>query len=168
VRGRMELTLTAADGTTVAVRQADNSVMRGGADLVARLFTGTGAPITHMGVGTSDTAETDGFATTALANEGEAGAEPLTGGTEAPIPTEAFTITTDETRRVVLVRVRATLPPAAAVGTVREAGLLSRSEGAEPVLYNRVTFAPIAKGSDHELTLFWEVTFPYGDLQWLL
>jgi hypothetical protein len=164
----MELTLTAADGAIVAVRRADNSVMRGGAELVARLFTGTGAPITHMGVGTSDAEETDAFATTALANAAEGGADPLAGGTEAPIPAEAFTITTDETRRVVLVRVRATLPPAAAVGTVREAGLLSRREGADPVLYNRVTFAPIPKGSDHELSLFWEVTFPYGDLQWLL
>jgi hypothetical protein len=35
------------------------------------------------------------------------------------------------------------------------------------ILYNRVTFAPIQKGDDHELTLFWEITFPYGDLQWL-
>ena len=167
MRARMELTLTAADGTTVARRRANNSVMRGGAELVARLFAGTGAPITHMGVGTSDAEETDAFATTALGNAADAGADPLAGDTEAPIPAESFTIATDETRRVVLVRVRATLPPAAAVGTVREAGLLSRHEGSDPVLYNRVTFAPIPKGSDHELTLFWEVTFPYGDLNWM-
>ena len=49
---------------------------------------------------------------------------------------------------------------------MREAGLLSRGDG-DPVLYNRVIFAPIEKGADHELTLFWEVAFPYGDLQWL-
>jgi hypothetical protein len=30
-----------------------------------------------------------------------------------------------------------------------------------------VVFAPVDKGDDHELTLFWEVEFPYGDLQWL-
>jgi hypothetical protein len=47
---------------------------------------------------------------------------------------------------------------------VREAGLISRNGGAA-VLYNRVTFAPISKGNDHELTLFWEINFPYGDLQ---
>ena len=35
------------------------------------------------------------------------------------------------------------------------------------MLYNRVTFAPVTKGDDHELTLFWEVEFPFGDLQWL-
>ena len=27
---------------------------------------------------------------------------------------------------------------------------------------------PILKGDDHELTMFWEITFPYGDLQWLM
>ena len=31
-----------------------------------------------------------------------------------------------------------------------------------------MTFSPIEKTGDHELTLFWEVGFPYGDLQWLL
>ena len=33
------------------------------------------------------------------------------------------------------------------------------------VLYNRVIFSPINKDGSHELTLFWEITFPYGDLQ---
>ncbi len=167
MRARMELTLVAPDGTPVASRGADNSVMRGGAELVARLFAGTGSPITHMGVGTSDAPESDTFDTPGLSNTAEGGADPLAGDTETAIPPESFTITTDPTRRLVLVRVRATLPPEAAVGRVREAGLLSRGDGG-PVLYNRVTFAPVDKGDDHELTLFWEVTFPYGDLQWLL
>jgi hypothetical protein len=162
----MELTLS-AHGEVVASRRADNSVMRGGAELVARLFAGTGAPITHMGVGTSDAPESDTFERDGLANNADAGTDPLTGDTETAIPPEAFAISTDPTRRVVLVRLRATLPPTAAVGTVREAGLLSRGQG-DPVLYNRVTFAPLDKGDDHDLTLFWEVTFPYGDLQWLL
>jgi hypothetical protein len=70
----------------------------------------------------------------------------------------------------VRVRIRATLPPPAAVGRIREAGLLARPEGGDgstDVLYNRVTFAPIDKRDDHELTMFWEVEFPFGDLQWL-
>jgi len=67
----------------------------------------------------------------------------------------------------VRVRVRGTVPAAAAVGTIREAALVSRS-GDNATLYNRVTFSPIQKTDDHELTLFWEVGFPYGDLQWLL
>jgi hypothetical protein len=162
MRGRIRLELTDREGATLSVREAGNAVMRAGAELVAALFAGTGSAITHMGVGTSDAPETDAFATETLQPDG------LAGDTEAAIPAEAFLPPiTDETRRVVRVRVRATLPPGAAVGTVREAGLLSRENGTS-VLYNRVTFAPIDKGDDHELTMFWEVTFPYGDLQTLL
>jgi hypothetical protein len=65
------------------------------------------------------------------------------------------------------VRIHATIPPDGAIGTVREAGLLARATPDAATLYNRVTFAPLAKHADHELTMFWEVSFPYGDLQWL-
>lgn len=168
MRARMHLTLTGPGGVPVAERDATNSVMRSGAELVGRLFAGGGTGITHMAVGTSDAAETDAFTTTALANSDGNGGAGLVGDTEAPIAAAAFSTTTDEAKRLVLVRVRATLPAAAAVGKVREAGLVSRADGGDPVLYNRVTFAPIGKGDDHELTMFWEVSFPYGDLQWLL
>lgn len=163
----MHLTLTGPGAVPLAERHALNSVMRSGAELVGRLFAGGGTGITHMAVGTSDAPETEAYATTALANSDGAGGPGLAGPTAAEIAPEAFDTTVDETRRLVLVRVRATLPAAAAVGRVREAGLVSRAEG-DPVLYNRVTFAPIGKGDDHELTTFWEVSFPYGDLQWLL
>ena len=161
----MRLQLTGRDGGVLAVREARNSVMRDGAMLVARLFAGgTGAAgITHMGVGTSDTPETGTYTTAALANDD---AEPLMGGTDGPIPPEAFTITPDPDRRLAVVKMRGTLGDTVAVGTVREAGLLSRT-GDVTTLYNRVTFAPLAKSDDHELTLFWEITFPYGDLHGL-
>lgn len=167
MRARMHLTLIGPDGVRVAERRARNSVMRSGAELVGRLFAGGGTGITHMAVGTSDD-QPEGFTTTALANSDGAGGLGLVGATEAAIAPAAFTTVTDETRRLVLVRVRATLPPDAAVGKVREAGLVARADGGDAVLYNRVTFAPIGKGDDHELTMFWEVSFPYGDLQWLL
>ncbi len=151
----------------VAERRAKNTVMQSGARLVAQLFSGAGGAITHMGVGTSD-AEPDLTTTLALSNEAVGDAPPLTGGTTAPIPIEAFDLETDEVRRLIRVRVRATLPATAAIGRIREAGLLSRSaESGDDVLYNRVTFAPIDKSDDHELSMFWEVEFPFGDLQWL-
>ena len=157
MRAHLRIELKSMSGETVAVRQEYNSVLRGGADLLARLFSGQGAGITHMVVGTSDAPEGDVFGTTAL-----------TGPTEVPISADAFQIDPpDPVKRVVRVRVRGTVPAAAAVGTIREAALLSRS-GDNATLYNRVTFAPIQKSADHELTLFWEVGFPYGDLQWLL
>jgi hypothetical protein len=157
MRAHLRLELKTMSGETVAVRQEYNSVLQAGADLLARLFSGQGAGITHMVVGTSDAPESDAFGTTAL-----------TGPTEVPISADAFQIDPpDPVKRVVRVRVRGTVPAAAAVGTIREAALVSRS-GDNATLYNRVTFAPIQKTDDHELTLFWEVGFPYGDLQWLL
>jgi hypothetical protein len=165
MRAHLRIELKTTDGAVVAVRQAHNSVMRAGAELIANLFAGKGTAISHMGVGTSDAPETDAYATTALANDPGA---PLAGSTEVLIPAEAFfPAEIDTVKHIVRVRVRASLPAAAAVGTVREAGLLARN-GDQAVLYNRVTFAPITKGDDHELTLFWEVSFPYGDLQWLM
>jgi len=168
MKARVHIELTARDGTVVAERDCHNAVMREGARLVADLFAGRGRPITHMGVGTSGDAETDAFVTGALANRETDGTSALVGGTETAIPPEAFqSAEVDEIKRLVRVRVRATLPATAAVGTLREAGLLSRGDDGA-VLYNRVTFAPMTKGGDHELTMFWEITFPYGDLQWLM
>ena len=163
MKAHLTITLSDREGHVVAERKAWNSVMQQGAQLVAQLFAGQGAGITHMGVGTSDTPESEQFTTTTLT----VNADELAGDTSAPIATDAFIITTEETRRLIRVRVRATLPPAAAVGRIREAGLISRTEGSDDVLYNRVIMDPIDKGDDHELTLFWEVTFPYGDLNWM-
>ena len=168
MRGHLRVELRSRTGELLDEREADNAVMQAGAGLIADLFAGRGVAITHMGVGTSDAPESDDFNTAAL-TVGTSGGQPeLTGATEAPIPPEAFLPpAVDTTHRVVRVRIRATLPPEAAVGTVREAGLLARSD-AGATLYNRITFAPLPKGADHELTLFWEISFPYGDLHGLL
>jgi hypothetical protein len=161
---KLRVELRTTGGKLVEYREAHNAVMQGGARLMAELFAGRSSGITHMMVGTSDTPESDEFSTTALSNDPGA---PLVEPVEALISPGAFSEPElDETRRLVRIRVRGTLPPEAGVGTVREAGLVSRS-GDTSTLYNRVTFAPLQKGSDHELTLFWEITFPYGDLQWL-
>ena len=73
----------------------------------------------------------------------------------------------DPVKRVVRVRVRGTVPqhPPSAQSAKQ---LWSLATGDTATLYNRVMFAPIQKADDHELTLFWEVGFPFGDLQWLL
>ncbi len=165
MKGKVRLELTDAAGARLAVRRAGNSVLRSGGRLVAELFSGQGTAISHMAVGINGEPEGEEFATVALSNAGEGA---LVGPTEVAIPTEAFSIEDDAERRVVVVRLRATLPAGSAVGTVREAGLQAGVVADGAVLYNRVTFEPIDKGGDHELTLFWEVSFPYGDLQWLM
>jgi hypothetical protein len=168
MRARLRLELSDPQGCILTVREEYNSVMQGGAELIGNLIAGRGSPITHMGVGTSDSPETGTFNTAQLSNVAVGDIPPLATPTEIALPPDAFAAPQlDEARRVVRVRIRSTLPPTAAVGTIREAGLLSRTE-ASTILYNRVVFAPLVKNDDHELTLFWEVSFPYGDLQWLL
>jgi hypothetical protein len=157
MRAFLRVELRRTDGGLITVREAHNSVLRTGADLLANMFAMKSTGITHMAVGSSDTPETQDFSTTALTNP-----------TEVPITPDAFQIDPpDPVKRVVRVRVQATLPADANIGTVREAGLVAHN-GATVSLYNRVVFAPIDKAAGHELTLFWEVGFPFGDLQWLL
>jgi hypothetical protein len=164
MRATVLIEVRAGNGEIVETRFARNSVMRTGAELIARLFSGgPGAGITHMAVGTSSDEESGTFSTAALKNDDSEGTGVLAGDVDAPIDAGGFVVETDADKHVVRVRVRGTLPNAAAVGTVREAGLVAKSAGGS-LLYNRVIFAPIEKRDDHELTMFWEVTFPYGDL----
>jgi hypothetical protein len=177
MRATVRLELRNEAGEIIDVRRAKNSVMKSGAELLAGLFTGTASKgITHMGVGISGEPENDAFTREALTTAGDA-PDALVGGSETPITPADFTVKADAERRVIVVQVHATLPKSAAVGTLREAALISQETGPLPggfngilfvtKLYNRVTFAPIKKQDDHELTMFWEVTFPYGDLNWL-
>jgi len=157
MRAFLRLELRRTNGGLITVREAHNSVLRGGAGLLANMFAMKSTGITHMAVGSSDAPESQDFATTALTN-----------ATEVTISPDAFQIDPpDPVKRVVRVRVQGTVPAALNLGTVREAGLVAHN-GDTASLYNRVVFAPIDKAADHELTLFWEVGFPFGDLQWLL
>ncbi len=165
MQGKVRMLLLDAQGKPLVERNSKNSVMRGGGELIARLFSGQGSPITHMAVGTSDAATPDDFSLAELKNEAVGEIPALMGETDVELAATAFSIAVNAEKRLVTVKIRGTLPNASAVGTIREAGLLSKDEGGT-VLYNRVTFAPLTKGNDHELTLFWDVSFPYGDLQW--
>lgn len=164
MRGHLQLELRDADGATLDRREVWNTVMQSGASIVAELFAGQGAPVTHMAVGTSDEAPDD-TGRAALVNEIMGEMPALVGGVRTEIAPGSVVFETDPVKRQVRVRLRATLPASAAVGRIREAGLISLgADGATERLYNRVTFAPIDKGDDHELSLFWEVAFPFGDL----
>jgi len=165
MQGKVRMLLLDAQGKPLAERSSKNSVMRGGGELIARLFAGQGSPITHMAVGTSDAATPDDFSLAGLKNEAVGEIPALTGETDVELAATAFSIAVNAEKRLVTVKIRGTMPTASAVGTIREAGLLSTGEGGTG-LDTRGTFAPLTKGNDHELTLFWDVSFPYGDLQW--
>lgn len=165
MKGYLELIVKDKDHRLVARRAGGNAVMRSGGEILARLFAGSGTGITHMGVGTSDELDVENYAIEALSNEAVGDIPALEGDVEVAIAPDAFNIVPDEVKRVIKVSLRATMPDTAAVGTIREAGLLSISESGR-FLYNRIVIDPVVKGNDHELTMFWEVSFPYGDLQW--
>ena len=44
-----------------------------------------------------------------------------------------------------------------------EAALLHQAGDGTRQLYNRVTLEPVNKRAEQELSLFWEVSFPFGD-----
>jgi len=167
MRAHLTLQIHDRDGRLLEGRKAHNAVMRQGAELVAKLFAGTGTPITHMGVGNREFLEEPDFEITALANEPDSSGQTLAGDLAAPLPGDAIAIEPDDQNRHIRVTIRGVMPEAAAVGTIREAGLLADTPDGM-VLYNRVQFEPIDKGDDHELTLFWEIDFPFGDVQWVL
>ena len=54
-----------------------------------------------------------------------------------------------------------TLPPTGSADPqpLQEAGILISVTGAEPVLYNRVTFPVVNRAGNLEMTLSWEVIF---------
>src|SRR5438552_11327072 len=125
MRATLRLELRNAEGHLVEERRAKNSVMRDGAKLIAALFTGTVASgITHMAVGTSAQAEDGTFVRDALTTAGDQPGHDLQNN-EAAIAPGDFVVKTDEARRLVIVQVNATVPKNAAVGTLREAGLVA-------------------------------------------
>jgi hypothetical protein len=167
---RLTAELRDASGTAIARRVAHNAVLSGGAALVADLFRGTGGagPVNRMAVGANPAPEVPPFATTELsASSPEVGE--LSGVRDVELAPEAFTVTADAEGRRVLVAVRAVLPAAdpgdvdALHGPVAEAALLHQASDGARRLYNRVTFEPVDKRPDQELSLYWEVAFPFGD-----
>jgi hypothetical protein len=149
-RGRMRLEVRGPGGRVVAERRATNIVLRGGAELIAKLVTGTASkPINQVGVG---------FATEVA----DAGATALTGkdGVAPPpptaIPADSFTI--DATRpRAVAISVASVYHPQSELTDVSEAGLLADDD-----LYNQVVFEPVTLRVGQDVTIFWEIEFPFG------
>lgn len=154
------------DGAVVTRRRAHNAVLSAGAELIADLFRGAGAgPINRMSVGANPTPEVPPFATTDLAaGSPETGA--LSGPRDVVLGPDAFAVTVDAEQRRVVVTARVVLPAGddtALQGPVAESALLHESADGTRRLYNRVTFEPVEKRSEQELSLYWEIGFPFGD-----
>jgi len=149
-RGRVRLEVREPGGRVVAERRAANIVLRGGAELIAKLFAGTaGGPVDRVGVGFAREVADAGI--TALTGLDGGDPPPAT-----PIPADSFTI--DATRPgTVAVSVASVYHPATDLADVSEAGLLAGDD-----LYNQVVFEPVALRVGQDVTFFWEIEFPFG------
>lgn len=153
-KGRLRLLVRAADGSVVAERRADNTVLRQGALIVARLFAGQAGsgPIDAVGVG---------FGPDAADVEATALTPPPGGGIDAAalraaLAPDSFTIAADGARAVI-VSVAARFKPSVELRAVTEAGLLAGDR-----LYNQVVFEPVTLRPEQEVTFFWDVELPFG------
>jgi hypothetical protein len=144
LRGRLLLVTATGD-----VRGASNSVLVGGADLVAKLFAGQVAtPIDRISVG---------FGTDPLGPAGTAlrpgSADPAT--LSGPVAAGDFSIAAGDD--AVRVSITSTFTPSVALDGVTEAGL-----GAGDVLYNHVLFDPVLLEAGQAVSFFWDIDFPFG------
>lgn len=148
--GRVTIVLHEPGGRVVQERRVNNLITTEGRRLLARLFTGAAQrPDLKIAVGsTSGPAAVTDTALGAQLDSAEATVSKLD------------TVEEKGEQRVVAT-ISATLPAtgAAAPQEIREAGIVLAFSGADPVLYNHVTFPVITRVGNLEMTLTWEVIF---------
>ena len=172
IEGRVTVILRhPGDRRPLLIRRADNAVLRGGAELLAALFSGGAtSPVNGAMVGVGEEPPNppyeDGPTITA-----PGGAPLLLRPTAVILPAD-LTVTTLASEFKVRVIARAVLPAGNAVDPANPANRVEITEASLGVLtpdgsglariYNRVVFEPVPKTDAHELALFFEVDFPYG------
>ncbi|HSC80038.1 MAG TPA: hypothetical protein VLC08_06775, partial [Chitinolyticbacter sp.] len=141
------------DGSIVEERRVNNLITTAGRRVLAQLMTGGVSPgLMQIAVGSGDKDVTPGD-------------EKLNWQldvADAKVPS-VDTIAAEDDNGLPRVRalVQATLPARVGgeVQELKEAGILITPTNQLPVLYNRVTFPPINRSGNLELTLTWEVIF---------
>jgi hypothetical protein len=154
MHGRLTLELRDRSGAVVHRSIRRNRIVTSGRRLVAEFFSGTSAgtppaAVTHMAVGASETAPSDGD--TAL------GAQR---GSREPISDVQVREVVEGGITRVQVSLEAVFDYAEAndpATPLREAGIFNAASGG--IMYNRVVFEPVTKTDAFRLTLFWDVVF---------
>ncbi|HEV3050788.1 MAG TPA: hypothetical protein VGX50_10785 [Longimicrobium sp.] len=153
--GRLTLRLHAPDGRVADERVARNDITIHGRSLVARLFQepqGSQPPrVSRMCVGGSG----DPFDPQKNALGALIGCVPIDTVEEDTVTDEA-----GKPRR--RLRITGELGTEQANGELREAGLFTGPDEDDParvIMYNRVTFMPINKSPEFQLTLVWDILF---------
>jgi len=141
LRGIVTAILRDKDGNVKQEQTIDNLVVTGGLGFITDRMQGAGTGvISHMGVGTTNTAPATG--NTALVAEV---------GTRATVTASRVTTTTaNDTAQYV-----STFTAGNATGALVEAGLFNASTG--PLMVSRVVFAVINKGASDSLDITWKI-----------
>ena len=152
-RGRLLMRIGSSGGALLAERRADNIVLRQGATIVAKLFSGAqdASAVTHVQLGFAR--EAAGPDTTVLTPPDPA---IPTENLRAAIAAESFRII-DDNPAAIKVAINTLFRPAVELKDVSEAGLMAGT-----VLYNQVVFEPVTLRPGQDVTFFWEVDFPFG------
>jgi hypothetical protein len=172
IAGRLYLTVYDSLHQQVCERQIRNTVMRSGAELIAALFSGAvSTPVNGIGVGIDNTPSSPPYEATTLTTTFPDGTPALEQATIALDP-GALKASVVANEFKVRVSVHAVIPATHAISPnpddprvlISEAalGILAEDSNSLSKLYNRVVFEPIPKTSDHVITLYWEIDFPYG------
>jgi hypothetical protein len=171
ITGTLRIELVGEGGAVLLTRRARNTVVRTGAELVGALFSGgVTTPVNGMAVGTNAQPMAAPYELAGLTTVDESG-QPLSGATAVAIAPADVKVETLADEQRVLVSVRAVLPKEAALSHDQSAAFLGEAalgvlatDGSNKLakIYNRVVFDPIPKGKEHELALYWEISFPYG------
>lgn len=155
ISGRLTLRLHTPDGRVVDERVAHNDITLAGRQLVARLFNGTVQEqvprVSRMCVGGSDV----GFKADQTALGAAIGCVPIDS-------VEESTVNDSDSRPRKRLRITGELGTGQCNGELREAGLFTAKNDRDPaaeVMYNRVTFKPINKSPEFQLTLVWDILF---------
>jgi hypothetical protein len=148
----MHLLVRTAGGQLIAERRANNIVLRQGAEIVAKLFSGqANQPINQIQVGFAR--ESADAETVTL--------KPSPDGVElqklrSPIAADKFKVQTDKPG-IIRVNIASVFQPTVELKNVSEAGLLAGEQ-----LYNQVVFEPITLQVGQDITFFWDIEFPFG------
>lgn len=139
LKGRLDIVVTAEDGTVKQCESVKNLVVTTGKNFVASRMAGTSSSVmSHMAIGTGTTAAAAGDTTL--------------GSQSARV---ALTSTTATDNDVVYVATFAAGTPSSAAA-ITEAGIFNASTGG--TMLCRTVFSEINKGTSDSLTITWTVT----------
>ena len=149
--GQLTIVLRDVNGRIRETYCINNLITTAGKNLVAQMFTGAVQEKPDLLIAIGSGVSAANVSDTTLEDQRDEIAATTTG---------PKTVEQDGVEKVVAT-VTATLPalPEGEEQKLTEAGIIFKFLGGDPVLYNHVTFSPVTRSANLQMTLSWEVTF---------